>query len=179
MARFRKIGLKERGLYEFYKKNPGVPQAYWFRVRNFKTALDTMAEVMMNILTFDTIDSKMQTLAGKCYLEWAAQRRIDGCSLQRQIATIATRSLSLGRIGLLGNGLLNLLADVDNGEVDEASAAVGIEARGSFHQTNVTLANQIVHLKALALVLVGDGNHKTEVGFDQPVQGLAVALLDL
>ena len=78
MARFRKIGLKERGLYEFYKKNPGVPQAYWFRVRNFKTALDTMAEVMMNILTFDTIDSKMQTLAGKCYLEWAAQRRIDG-----------------------------------------------------------------------------------------------------
>ena len=78
MARFRKIGLKERGLYKFYKKNPGVPQAYWFRVRNFKTALDTMAEVMMNILTFDTIDSKMQTLAGKCYLEWAAQRRIDG-----------------------------------------------------------------------------------------------------
>ena len=78
MARFRKIGLKERGLYEFYKKNPGVPQAYWFRVRNFKTALDTMAEVMMNILTFDTIDSKMQTLAGKCYLEWAAQRCIDG-----------------------------------------------------------------------------------------------------
>ena len=78
MARFRKIGLKERGLYEFYKKNPGVPQADWFRVRNFKTALDTMAEVMMNILTFDTIDSKMQTLAGKCYLEWAAQRRIDG-----------------------------------------------------------------------------------------------------
>ena len=78
MARFRKIGLKERGLYEFYKKNPGVPQAYWFRVRNFKTALDTMAEVMMNILTFDTIDSKMQALAGKCYLEWAAQRRIDG-----------------------------------------------------------------------------------------------------
>ena len=78
MARFRKIGLKERGLYEFYKKNPGVPQAYWFRVRNFKTALDTMAEVMINILTFDTIDSKMQTLAGKCYLEWAAQRRIDG-----------------------------------------------------------------------------------------------------
>ena len=78
MARFRKIGLKERGLYEFYKKNPGVPQAYWFRVRNFKTALDTMAEVMMNILTFDTIDSKMQTRAGKCYLEWAAQRRIDG-----------------------------------------------------------------------------------------------------
>ena len=78
MARFRKIGLKERGLYEFYKKNQGVPQAYWFRVRNFKTALDTMAEVMMNILTFDTIDSKMQTLAGKCYLEWAAQRCIDG-----------------------------------------------------------------------------------------------------
>ena len=32
----------------------------------------------MNILTFDTIDSKMQALAGKCYLEWAAQRRIDG-----------------------------------------------------------------------------------------------------
>ena len=78
MARFRKIGLKERGLYEFYKKNPGVPQAYWFRVRNFKTALDTMAEVMMNILTFDPIDSKMQALAGTCYLEWAAQRRIDG-----------------------------------------------------------------------------------------------------
>ena len=78
MARFRKIGLKERGLYEFNKKNPGVPQSCWFRVRNYKTALDTMAEVMMNILTFDTIDSKMQALAGKCYLEWAAQRRIDG-----------------------------------------------------------------------------------------------------
>ena len=65
MARFRKIGLKERSLYEFYKKNPGVPQSYWFRVRNYKTALDTM-------------DSRMQALAGKCYLEWAAQRRIDG-----------------------------------------------------------------------------------------------------
>lgn len=78
MAKFRKIGLKERSLYEFYKKNPGVPQSYWFRVRNYKTALDTMAEVMMNILTFDTMDSRMQALAGKCYLEWAAQRRIDG-----------------------------------------------------------------------------------------------------
>ena len=78
MAKFRKIGLKERSLYEFYKKNPGVPQSYWFRVRNYKTALDTMAEVMMNILTFDTMDSRMQALAGKCYLEWAAQRRIEG-----------------------------------------------------------------------------------------------------
>ena len=68
---------------------------------------------------------------------------------------------------------------MDNGKVDKAGAAAGIKVRGCFHQTDVTLANQVVHLEPLALILVGDGNHKTEVGFDQPVQGLAFALLDL
>ena len=85
---------------------------------------------------------------------------------------------ALGGIGLVGDGLLDLLTDVDDSEIDKAGAAVGIEARSRLHQPDIALADEIVHLQATAFILVGDRDHKAEVGLNQLVQCTAVALLD-
>lgn len=97
---------------------------------------------------------------------------LTGCLFMLQVAW------KLVEARLLVDGLLDELADIDHSEVDETDALRGIELRGGLHEPHVALADQILHRQAASLILLGNGDHETEVGFYQLLEGFLVATED-
>ena len=66
---YKKIGKKEKQLFEYDKANPGLAQMDWSEARNFRESANMLAEQIIAILLFDTRDMRLQHLAAKCYKE--------------------------------------------------------------------------------------------------------------
>src|SRR5579872_6115699 len=74
--------------------------------------------------------------------------------------------------GLVGNGAGNGLPDPPRGVGRELIAAAVLEFVHRLHQTDVAFLNQVEELQTAVGVLLGDGNHQAQVGFDELALGL-------
>ena len=79
---YKKVGKKEKQLFEYYKANPGLAQMDWAEARNFKESANLLAEQIIAILLFDTRDMRLQHLAAKCYKEWYEEHSLKGVDLK-------------------------------------------------------------------------------------------------
>ena len=79
---YKKVGKKEKQLFEYYKANPGLAQMDWAEARNFKESANLLAEQIIAILLFDTRDMRLQHLAAKCYKEWTEEHSLLGVDLK-------------------------------------------------------------------------------------------------
>ena len=73
---------------------------------------------------------------------------------------------------LVGNGTANGLADPPGRIRGELVAPTVFELVHCLHQADVALLNQIEELQSAIAVFLGDGNHQTQVGFDEFALGL-------
>ncbi len=84
--------------------------------------------------------------------------------------------------GLVGDGAGDGLANPPGGVGRELVAAAVLELVDRLHQADVAFLNEVEELQAAVGVLLGDGDHQAQVGFDQlalGVLGIHVALDDL
>src|SRR5579884_3198668 len=69
--------------------------------------------------------------------------------------------------GLIGNGAGDGLADPPRGVRGEFIAATVFKLVHGFHQADVAFLNQVKELQPAVGIFFGDGNHKTQVSFNQ------------
>jgi DNA gyrase subunit B len=79
---------------------------------------------------------------------------------------------------VFGYGLEDGLADPPYGVGDEFEAAGFVEAFCGLDEAYITLVDEVGETKSLVLILLGDGNHKSQIGFSQAVESSLVASLD-
>ncbi len=79
---------------------------------------------------------------------------------------------------LLGESLQDRLADPPDGVGDELDALGLVELPGRPHQPDVSLVDQVGERHPLVLVLLGHRDHEAEVGPDELVHRLGVAVAD-
>ncbi len=83
---------------------------------------------------------------------------------------------------LISNGTSNRLPNPPRGISGELVSPPVFELVHRLHQADVAFLNQVEELQTAVGILLGDGNHQTQVGFDQLPLGLLrvhVALDDL
>ena len=79
---------------------------------------------------------------------------------------------------LLGERVEDGLAHPPHRVGDELDVALGVEALGRLDQAEAALVDQVQEGQAQAAVALRVGDHEAQVGLDQPLQRLLVALLD-
>ena len=78
---------------------------------------------------------------------------------------------------LLCDGLQNALSDPPYGVRDELEAACLVELLGSFQQSDVALVDEVGQRETLVLILLCNGDNKTQIRLCQLLKSLAVAVL--
>ena len=79
---------------------------------------------------------------------------------------------------LLGQRLEDRLADPPHGIGDELETARLVELLGGLDQAEVALVDQVRQAQTLVLILFGDGDHETQVGFRELLECFLIPLLD-
>lgn len=80
---------------------------------------------------------------------------------------------------LFGDGACHILTHPPHGVADKLDLLLGIKAASGFDKAHIAFVDELVDVKALALVELGDIYNKTEIGFDQKIHSGAIALLNL
>ena len=81
--------------------------------------------------------------------------------------------------GLIRNGAGDGLTDPPGGIGGEAEAAVTVKLLGGLDQADVALLDQIQERQVVADMLLGDGDHQTQVGLAQAAAGVQAVAADL
>ena len=79
---------------------------------------------------------------------------------------------------LFGQCLQDRLTDPPHGVRDELETAGLVELLGGLDQTEVAFVDQVREAESLILILFGDGNYETQVGFGQLFEGFLISFLN-